>query len=322
MSKLSHSLLLLGMIPCLTMCQTWSDHILSVADVSRNAQSVEPLLNQGKQYMQQGHYGKAINEFEYIIEFYKLSPQAAEALLLMGRCEEANNNPRDAFDDYQELIENYPQSPLYAQAIDSQFRMATDAASGKIKGKMFWGLWEVAMDSTVVIKWISTAIQNAPYDTKAPSAAMDLANYFISREEDFKAIAALSSLVEKYPSSEFAPKAQLKLAELWASSASRGKESLVNLSRAQESFEEYTLLYPNSKDKAEVQGRIKDMKRLMVNEQLRLASFYLERSKEYRSAVFMLQDVIRQEKINPEAAETARKLLPEAKRQLQESLSR
>ncbi len=321
MSKLPPTLLLLGMIPCLTMCQTWTDHLLAIDSVQQNSQSVEHLLDQGKETMKLGEYGKAITEFEVILDYYKLSPQAPEALLLIGRCEEANNNPRDAFDRYQKLIENYPQSPLYTQAIDSQFRMASDAASGKIKGKMFWGLWEVTMDSTVVIKWMSTVIQNAPYDSKAPDAAMDLANYFISRDEELKAIAALSALVEKYPSSKLAPTAQLKLAELWASSASRGKESLVNLGRAQECFEEYTLLYPDSKDKAKVQARIRDMKSLMVNEQLRLATFYLERSKEYSSAIFMLEDVIRQEKINPEAAATARKLLPEAQMLLQKSFS-
>ena len=41
---------------------------------------------------------------------------------------------------------------------------------------------------------------------------------------------------------------------------------------------------------------------------------YLERSKEYTSAIISLEDVIRQKSINPEAAAEAEKLLVQAKK--------
>ena len=55
------------------------------------------------------------------------------------------------------------------------------------------------------------------------------------------------------------------------------------------------------------------MDRLMVQQQLEVGRYYLERSKEYTSAIFCFEDVIRQKSINPEAAKEAEKLLAEVK---------
>ena len=56
------------------------------------------------------------------------------------------------------------------------------------------------------------------------------------------------------------------------------------------------------------------MDKLMVHQQLEVGRYYLERSKEYTSAIFCFEDVIRQKSINPEAAAEAEKLLIQAKK--------
>ena len=56
------------------------------------------------------------------------------------------------------------------------------------------------------------------------------------------------------------------------------------------------------------------MDRLMVQQQLEVGRYYLERSREYTSAIFCLQDVIRQKSVNPEAAKEAESLLEKARK--------
>ena len=55
------------------------------------------------------------------------------------------------------------------------------------------------------------------------------------------------------------------------------------------------------------------MEKLMVNQQLEVGRYYLERSNEYTSAMFCFEDVIRQKEVNPEAAAEAEQLLKKAR---------
>jgi outer membrane protein assembly factor BamD (BamD/ComL family) len=51
----------------------------------------------------------------------------------------------------------------------------------------------------------------------------------------------------------------------------------------------------------------------MVQQQLEVGRYYLERSREYTSAIFCFEDVVRQKSINPDAAKEAEALLLKAK---------
>ena len=119
--------------------------------------------------------------------------------------------------------------------------------------------------------------------------------------------------MEKYPDSRYAPDAQLMVAQLWASSHTRGDNNLVNLSNAREAYEEFTLRFPNHPEARKAMGEALNMDRLMVHQQLEVGRYYLERSREYTSAIFCFEDVIRQKNINPEAAREAESLLAKAK---------
>ena len=121
-------------------------------------------------------------------------------------------------------------------------------------------------------------------------------------------------LVERYPDSKFAPEAQMMVAQLWANSHTRGDNNLVNLSNAREAYEEFTLRFPNHPEAKKALSEASNMDRLMVQQQLEVGRYYLERSREYTSAIFCLQDVIRQKSVNPEAAKEAESLLEKARK--------
>ena len=109
------------------------------------------------------------------------------------------------------------------------------------------------------------------------------------------------------------------VAKLWASSHTRGDNNLVNLDRAREAYEEFTLLYPNHKEVGTARSGVKEMQRLMVDQELEVGRYYLERAREYGPAVFCFESVIRQASANPEAAQKAKKLLVQAQAGLRSS---
>ncbi len=310
-------LLLLTFIPfALTMCQNFNEEALPITANNYDQSAASQLLEEARTLMSQGKNAAARSKLKRLVRVYRISKVADEARLLYATCYERENDPREAFKQYDKLIHDYPSSPLYMEAIRRQTELARGAAQGTVKGEVFWGVWTVEMDTSVVVEWLQSVIKNAPFRESAAESSLILGNYYIKRNMLPQALTTLHQLVEQYPSSRFAPSAQMMVGDLWASSASRGDRNLVNLNKAQEAYEEFALLYPNHKDVRKARGLASKMQQLMVHEQLNVARFYLERSKQYQSAVFTLQDVIRQAHINPAAAAEARKLLPLAQARL------
>ena len=275
----------------------------------------DALMQEAIRLQAAGKVGKAESRLEEIVYSHGLAPCAPQARFMLGESLERRGQYRDAFKHYAKIVESYQGSSLYARALNRQLAMATAAANGKIKGKVLW-MWDVPMESSVVIEWLETVIQNAPYGDMAATASSILGEYHLRKKNYEEAIMVYSRLVENYPDSRYAPSAQMMVAQLWASSRTRGNQNLVNLDKAREAYDEFTLLFPNHEDSDKARQGSRQMARLLVQQELEVGRYYLERAHEYKSAVFCFENVIRQEATNPEAAATARKLLAEAKRHL------
>lgn len=273
----------------------------------------DALMQEAIRLQAAGKIKKAENRLEEIVALHALAPCAPKARLMLGESLERRGEYRDAFKQYAKIVERYEGSPLYAQALNHQLAMATAGASGKIKGKVFW-LWDVPMESSVVIEWLESVIRNAPYGDMAATACSILGDFHIRHKNYEDATAVYRRLVENYPDSPYAPAAQLMVAQLWASSRTRGNQNLVNLDRAREAYDEFSLLFPGHSDAAKAQQGARQMERLLVQQELEVGRYYLERAHEYGSAVFCFENVIRQKSVNPEAAAEAGKLLVKARR--------
>lgn len=269
---------------------------------------------EAKEYQKEGRMSKSRSPLKEIVRYHALAPNAAEARFLLGKAYEATEDYRDAFKEYGKLIDRYPQSELYADALNRQLAMAMDAASGKLTVPVLWGAWNTTMESSVVVKWLREIVEKAPYNDMAATATSILAKYLVDQDRPEDARVEYARLVEKYPDSRYAPDSQLMVAQLWASSHTRGDNNLVNLSNAREAYEEFTLRFPNHPEAKKAMGEALNMDRLMVHQQLEVGRYYLERSREYTSAIFCFEDVIRQKNINPEAAKEAESLLTKAKK--------
>ena len=88
---------------------------------------------------------------------------------------------------------------------------------------------------------------------------------------------------------------------------------MVNLDRAQEAYEEFSLLFPNHQKNGEARAGVREIRRLLLEQELQVGRYYLERAREYQSAIFCLEDVVRRGSVNPQAAKQAQELLTRAR---------
>lgn len=298
----------------LPMCQQFNVELHPAGMVTAQDAKADSLLAAARADRKAGKIGAAIKSYKEIAYYHPLAPNAAQARFELAECYEAKKDYREAFRQYDRLIERYPQSPLYRTALDKQLAMAFSAAKSEMKVEVFWGLWDADMESSVVIEWLRNIIGKAPYNDMAATASSILAGYLVKQDREEEARMEYARLVEKYPDSPLAPEAQLMVAQLWANSTLRGEsDNLVNLARAREAYEEFSLRFPNHKDARKALGQAATMDKLLVQQQLEVGRYYLERSREYTSAIFCFEDVIRQKSVNPEAAAEAQKLLEKAR---------
>ena len=296
----------------LPMCDSF-DGPPPVGQVKAVDPVAEKLMAEAQEYQKEGKIRKARNVLKEIARYHALSPNAPQARFMLGKSYESTEDYRDAFKEYSKLIDRYPQADLYAEALNRQLAMAMDGASGRMKVPVFWGAWETTMEPIVVINWLREIVSKAPYNDMAATASSILAKYLVDQERPEEARKEYALLVEKYPDSRYAPESQLMVAKLWADSHTRGDNNLVNLSNAREAYEEFNLRFPNHAEASKALSEAANMEKLMVNQQLEVGRYYLERSNEYTSAMFCFEDVIRQKEVNPEAAAEAEKLLKKAR---------
>lgn len=296
-----------GALLTLTMCQSGNE-LLPAGSLVASQPEADAMLAQARNYVAQNKLSDAESVLERLVKRYENAPCVPEARFLLAEVYEKRGVPRDAYDEYDKIITRYQSSPLYAKALDKQLSLAMAAAEGTLKVSVL-GLWNSSIDSGTVEEWLTKVISHAPYNDMAATATSLLGKYLVQNEKYEEAAMVYSKLVEDYPNSRYAPEAQLMVAQLWATSRTRGDQNLVNLHRAQEAYEEFTLRFPNHADAGKALSEASNMRRLLVRQELEVGRYYLDRSHEYTSAIFCFENVIRQKKYNPEAAKEAERLL-------------
>lgn len=298
--------------PLLTQCSQEMDELPPAGLVRVSEPEAELLMQRAKAAMKENDWSEARHCLKKIVRQHRLAPNAAEARLMLADGFRQRGEYRDAFKEYDKVVKNHQNSPLYEQALNRQLSMATEAATGKLKTPVFWGAWEAEMDSSVVEEWLRQVIANAPYNEMSATAASVLAKYLVDIDRPYEAIGAYSELAQKYPDSKYAPGAQLMVGKLWAQSRTRGDRNPANLRNAQEAYEDFCLRFPNHAGVGEAKAGVQSMRGLLVQQQLDVGRYYLERAHEYESAIFCFRDVIRQKADNPAAAKEAAVLLQQA----------
>ncbi len=299
----------------LSMCQPYDTGTAAAGRVLGNDAEADKLLRIAQHNFKLGRYSDAISPLKKLVRQHRLASSAPLGRMMLGEAYEKTGMPRDAFKQYERLVTDYQHSSLYDKALTRQLAMAHAAATGQMKTKVLW-LWDANIETSTVEKWLLSIMKNAPYNEMGATSASVLARFQLKNERFDHARMTYAKIVELYPNSSHAPEAQLMVAKLWAQDRARGNRNLVNLKHAEDAYEELAIRYPNHKYAKSALAKASQMRSLMVEQDLNVGRFYMDRAKEYQAAIFCFQDVIRQKALNPKAAAEAAKLIPEAKRLL------
>ncbi len=294
------------------LCQCTTDAPPLPGSVHLRNPEANKLLNKAKKEAQKGDWKDAIDYYEEIVEDYPLSLEAPRARYNMGELYEKNGRYADAFKQYQELIDRHPDSPLYTKTLERQKNMAFSAANGTLTTEVVW-LFEVPISPTYVTEWLTKVKENAPYAPSAAQAMNVLGNYHSNQDKIDEAIKAYQTIVDDYQTSPLAAPAQLKIAKLYHQASEKGDRNPINITRAQEAYEDYLQRYPNSSKAGSIRNNLADIERLIVEQQLDIAEYYLLKMKDIPAATFCYQEVASKAKIHPKAAAKAKARLKELK---------
>ncbi len=298
--------------PALTMCNSFDDTVPPAGMVKASDPEAVALMQEARSLHSEGKLSKAIKVLKEVRREHPLAPEAPQARFMLAQLYEQDGDYREAFKEYGKLIERYQDSPLYDDALNRQLTLAMEGANGNLQTEVFWGAWKTDMETGVVRDWLQSIITNAPYNDMSATAASILGKYLYDKELYEESRAVYAKLVEDYPDSRYAPQAQLMVASIWASDRTRGNQDMVNLANAREAYEEFTLRFPHHKDSRKAMQEAANVERLLVEQELEVGRYYLERSHEYSSAAFCFEQVMRQKDRNPEAAAEAKQLLARA----------
>jgi outer membrane protein assembly factor BamD len=130
--------------------------------------------------------------------------------------------------------------------------------------------------------------------------------YLSDRDRNKEAIDVYQKLVDSYPTSPYAPGAQLAIAKIYHGAEGEGDRNNANVMRAQEAYEDFLQRYPNHPQSGEARKGLTEIRRSLVRQKLEIGDYYLNRMKDRSAAVFSYQEVAAEGATDPESAAKAK----------------
>lgn len=276
-----------------TSCSNSSEKIqLASGQVAAESQpKATELYQEVQQLSARGRNSKAAKLSIKLADKYPLSQEAPKARLFAADQLHQQGDLIKSFEQYQKFIEQHRGTAKYNHALAQQAVVAHAAADGTIQNS-FLGL-----KSDIPRSKAETMLQqvrdNAPFASSGAKAQFAIADMW-QRDNNFpKAILAYEDLYVKYPKSDLAPEALLRVGQLLIDQTEKGNRNRGNLDTALTTFTDLTLLYPNSKQAKVAKEKIKFIEKADIQRSFSVAEFYAKK-KQYSSAAFYYREVLRE----------------------------
>lgn len=253
-----------------------------------------------------GNTKKAIRAYAKVADDYPMSKEAPSSRIRQAELLYAQGESIKSFEKYQSFITQYRGTSQYTEAIQRQSDIAHAASNGQIKNS-FLGLKSDIPRSKVEKMFIQVR-DNAPFGPTAPKAQFALAEMWQNDKNLGKAIKGYEELYVRYPKSSLAPEALFRVGNLLLKQTEDGNRNRGNLDTANTTFTDLTLLYPNTKQAKSAKSILQQIKGSDVQRSFGIAEFY-EKKKQYPSAAFYYNEVIRTTKSGSELNLSAKQRL-------------
>lgn len=280
--------LVLGVILCLGLAQCAKDAPPPAGSMMAEDPVASGLYQEAKSLIDNGKGKQARKKLEILTEDHPLAVETPEALLLTGDLWLQEGEPVEAFDSYKKMLENYPNSPLYASGMKRLENLAFDSADGKTKYNLFW-VFSTSVDTSKVVEMLTAVKENAPHAASAPRAQLKIGEVYERIGNNEKAVEAYHKVVDDYPRSAAAPFAQYSVGRNHLKRVEEGSKNQSHLRYAQEAYEDFLQRYPRHELASKAKEDLNNVRYRLAAMNLDIARFYLKTGNR-ESAIFYFQD--------------------------------
>ncbi len=273
---------------CAGLAHCSKDAPLAAGTMQADDPEATQLFQKAKNQRDAGEARRARKNLEELVEYHPLAREAPEALLMTGDIWYQSGEPVDAFEAYNKLIADYPSSPLYATALKRQEDLAFGAADGNVTYNLLW-MFNTKVDSSQTVDMLTKLRDNAPHAPSAPKALLKLGEVYERSEAQDQAIEAYHKLIDNYPQDKTAPLAQFAVGRNLLSRMEEGNRNKSNLKAAQEAFEDFLQRYPKHELVGKVREMLNDVRYRLASMNLDIARFY-RKSGDWAPAVYYYQE--------------------------------
>ena len=267
-----------------------------LASDSRASEKVaQTLYNSAVAAENAGKLGRAIKIYEKIVLRHPLCPAASESAFRWGKLLEKDDELLEAFEAYDAILVKYPASPHYAEAMQRQEIIATQAAEGQINNSFIGFKIRVSLKKSA--EMLAKVRQNAPRAISAEKAQYTIGKIYQSRgnqtNEAALAINAFRELTRDFPDSQYAPDAQYQIGEILLGQSKKGNQDSANLDRAKRAFEDALIRYPTSKQAKMAKAQIAKLASGNIQRSFEIAEFYRKKGQISSALVYYRDTVMR-----------------------------
>jgi outer membrane protein assembly factor BamD len=267
-----------------------------LASDSRASEKVaQTLYNSAIAAENAGKVGRAIKIYEKIVLRHPLCPAASESAFRWGKLLEKDDEVLEAFEAYDAILVKYPASPHYAEAMQRQEIIATQAAEGQINNSFIGFKIRVSLKKSA--EMLAKVRQNAPRAISAEKAQYTIGKIYQSRgnqtNEAALAINAFRELTRDFPDSQYAPDAQYQIGEILLGQSKKGNQDSANLDRAKRAFEDVLIRYPTSKQAKMAKAQIAKLASGNIQRSFEIAEFYRKKGQISSALVYYRDTVMR-----------------------------
>ncbi|HEY1478034.1 MAG TPA: outer membrane protein assembly factor BamD [Chthoniobacterales bacterium] len=267
---------------------------LSDIEIKKNA---EEQFKLSERYEADGDYKRAGASYRLLVRRFPRSDIAATALFRSGQMLEKTGKLQAAFYEYQALVQKYPRSPDFEAALQAQYGIAKAYLDGKRVD--VYGVPTLPSMGKAQ-EMFQKLVTNAPYGRIAPLAQYGVGQALEKSGSITATVNAYQQVVDRYPNSDVAPNAMYQIGYVYFQASRRTGYDQTAAVRAQESFEDFLLRFPNSEKVPQAQDNLKTLRSLNVANSYDIAKFY-DKQRNYKAAYVYYNEVVQQQPDSPQA---------------------
>lgn len=224
----------------------------------------------------------AYKGFKKLLANYPDAKEAAEAQYYVARCMEKFGKPYEAFLEYQKVIDTYPNSQRINEVVEREYSIGEYFLNREHKKWMGVSLYDFVDHPSVEI--FKRIVAKVPYSEYAPRAQYKLANILIQLGRWEEAREAFQKVIDNYSDSEWAAPAKYQLAVATARAFPGADYDSSYLEEAAERLDEFIEDYPEAQISSQAQDQLKTLREREAKKSFDIARFYENQGK-YKSAV-------------------------------------